>query len=289
MAEIAPTVMQKPAGNPLANYFRQPKIYVRLPSEGEFYPPGSLDVSTNGEYAVFAMTAKDELLFKTPDALMNGQATIEVIKSCVPSIKDPWKMPSIDVDAVLVAIRIATYDKNMDIGAKCPQCGNLNEYEFNLLTYLEQMNDFKYDSKINADPLIVTIRPYNYQETTKAAFKAIEQQKIFQIVNDETLSEEEKLDKFGLSFLKLTELTVEVICGCIASIETPEGVVTDQAQIKDFINNAPSDIFNKINDHVSAMRNDIEMKTQTVACTECTHQYQISITMDQSNFFAVRS
>ena len=289
MAEIAPTVMQKPAGNPLANYFRQPKIYIRLPSEGEFYPPGSLDVSANGEYAVFAMTAKDELLFKTPDALMNGQATIEVIKSCVPSIKDPWKMPSIDVDAVLVAIRIATYDKNMDIGAKCPECNNLNEYEFNLLTYLEQMNNFKYDSKINADPLIVTIRPYNYQETTKAAIKAIEQQKIFQIVNDDSLSEEEKLDKFGLSFLKLTELTVEVICGCIASIETPEGVVSDQAQIKDFINNSPSDIFNKINDHVSAMRNDIEMKTQTVACTECNHQYQISITMDQSNFFAVRS
>jgi len=289
MAEIAQTVIEKPAGNPLANYFRQPKIYIRLPSEGQFYPQGALDLSATGEYAVFAMTAKDELLFKTPDALMNGQATVEVIKSCVPAIKDPWKMPSIDVDAVLVAIRIATYDKNMDVSAKCPECGTLNDYEFNLLNYLEQMGSFKFNARIEADPLVVNIRPYNYQETTRAAIKAIEQQKIFQIVNDDSLSEEEKINKFGSSFLKLTELTVEVICGCIASIETPEGVVSDQAQIKDFINNAPSDIFNKINDHVNAMRNDIEMKTQTVGCSDCNHQYQISITMDQSNFFAVRS
>lgn len=284
-----PQSTKMPMNNPLANYFRQPKIYIKLPSGGEFYPDGALDLSDNHEYAVYAMTAKDELLFKTPDALMNGQATVEVIKSCVPAIKNPWKMPTIDVDAVLVAIRIATYDTNMDITAKCPSCSFVNDYEFNLLTYLDQMGSFKYNSRIESEPLIVNIRPYNYQEITKSAIKAIEQQKIFQIVNDESLSEEEKLDKFGSSFLKLTELTVEIICGCIHSIETPEGVVSNQSQISEFIANAPSNIFNKISEHITSMRNDIEMKTQNVQCEECKHQYQISVTMDQSNFFAVRS
>jgi hypothetical protein len=33
--------------NPLTSFYRQPKIYVKLPSKGEFYPPGSLDVSAN--------------------------------------------------------------------------------------------------------------------------------------------------------------------------------------------------------------------------------------------------
>ena len=65
--------------NPLANYFRQPKLYLRLPSQGKFYPEGALDHSQIDEYPVYAMTAKDELMFKTPDALMNGQATVEVI------------------------------------------------------------------------------------------------------------------------------------------------------------------------------------------------------------------
>ena len=66
--------------NPLASYYRQPKIYITLPSKGEFYPADSLDLSTNGQYAVYAMSAKDELLFKTPDALLSGQSTVEVIK-----------------------------------------------------------------------------------------------------------------------------------------------------------------------------------------------------------------
>lgn len=289
MADQQPTLGARPVSNPLANYFRQPKIFIRLPSEGEFYPPGSLDASANGEYAVYAMTAKDELLFKTPDALLNGQATVEVIRSCVPAIKDPWKMPSIDVDACLVAIRVATYGQSMDVTATCPSCNHVNEYDFDLVNYLGQMNNFKFAPQIAVDPLIVNIRPYNYLETTKASIKAVEQQKIFEIVNDPNMSDEEKVDRFGQSFLKLTEMTVDVVCGCIASIETPEGVVDDRKMIEEFINNASSEVFNKVNDHVQAMRNEIESKTQKVSCSECQHEYTISLTMDQSNFFAVRS
>ena len=82
---IAPTVtVNTPPANPLSGYYRQPKIYIRLPSGGEYYPEGALDVSENGDYPVFAMTAKDELMLKTPDALLSGESTVEVIKSCVP-------------------------------------------------------------------------------------------------------------------------------------------------------------------------------------------------------------
>ena len=275
--------------NPLVNYFRQPKIFVRLPSQGKFYPNGCLDVSQTSEYAVYAMTARDELMFKTPDALMNGQATVEVIKSCVPSIKDPWKMPSIDVDAVLVAIRVATYGQDMDVSASCPSCNEINDYEFNLVNYLTQLNSFNFVSKIDIGPLTINIRPYSYYETTKTALKAMEQQKILEIVNDNKLSDEEKVDQFSASFVKLTELTVDVICGCISSIDTPEGSVSDLKLIKEFINNAPSDVFNAVNNHVMSMKNEIESKTQTAVCQHCAHEYTISLTMDQSNFFAVRS
>ena len=94
--------------NPLQKYFRQPKIYLSLPSKGHWYPEGAIEMTENGELPVYAMTAKDELAFKTPDALLNGQSVVDVVKSCLPNIKDPWLMPSIDVDAILIAIRIAT-------------------------------------------------------------------------------------------------------------------------------------------------------------------------------------
>jgi hypothetical protein len=289
MTDFQKTPQEVPLSNPLAGYYRQPKIFIRLPSEGSFYPPGSLDISQTGEYAVYAMTAKDELMFKTPDALINGQATVEVIKSCVPAIRDPWKMPSLDVDAVLIAIRVATYGQEMDVNADCPKCFERNDYVFNLVTYLHSLSSFKFTTSIEVGPLTVNIRPYSYSETTKSSIKAIEQKRIFDIVNDDDIDEEEKLSRFSNSFIKLTELTVDVISGCITSIVTPEGEVSDAKLIAEFINNAPSDVFNKINEHVVGMKNDIEMSMQHVRCQSCDHEFDVNLTIDQSNFFDVRS
>lgn len=289
MSDLQENVAVKPKSNPLSNYFRQPKIFLKLPSNGKFYPEGVLDTSTTGEYPVYAMTAKDELILKTPDALLNGQATVELIKSCIPSIKDPWLMPTIDLDAALMAIRVATYGKDMEVSANCPACNHVNDYVFDIVAYLNKLQEFKYDEDITVGPLKIKIRPYDYKESTKASIKAIEQQRIFTTVTDDTLSDEEKLARFGQSFVKLTELTVDVVCGCITSIETPEGTVTDKAMIEEFINNTSSEIFNTINTHVMDMKNQIELRTQNVSCEECQHQYEINVTMDQSNFFGVRS
>lgn len=279
--------MQQPVKkhNPLANYFRQPKLYMRLPSHGKFYPEGALDRSEIDEYPVYAMTAKDELMFKTPDALMNGQATVEVIKSCVPAIKQPWLMPSLDLDAVLIAIRIASYGDQMDINSSCPACKHFNEFSMNLVQYLDDIGQTNYDTEVNVPPLSVHIRPYSYKEISRAAIKGLEQQKIFNIVNDETMPDEEKIEKFGESFVKLTQLTVDVVAGCITKIITPDGEVEDPVLIKEFVENAPSDVFNAINDRVLAMKEQMALKAQDVECTECQHKWSVEVTMDQTNFF----
>lgn len=275
----------KTAGNPLANYFRQPKMYLRLPSQGKFYPDGALDKSAIDEYPVYAMTAKDELLFKTPDALMNGQATVSVIKSCIPAIKDPWLMPSLDLDACLVAIRIATYGENMDVTATCPSCQTINDFVMSLIGFLDSVSGFNYEDTLEVGPLLIKIRPYSYKEISKTAIKTLEQQKIFAVISDDAMSDEEKLEKFGASFLKLTEMTVDVIAGCIESITTPDGVVTDSAVIKNFIENTTSEVFNTIKDRVDSMKEQMKLKTQNVKCTNCGHEWSMNLEMDQTNFF----
>ena len=275
--------------NPLAGWFRQPKIYVKLPSLGKFYPQTALDRSANDEYAVYSMTAKDELMFKTPDALLTGQSTVEVIKSCFPAILEPWSMPSIDLDFVLISIRIATYGDRMDIECKCPKCESENTYGISLQPWLDMFANFQYNDTVNVDPLVIKIRPYSYKEVTKISLRGMEQQKMFNVINDEELDDEAKLEKFGKSFVKVTELTIDVIADCITSIETPEGISSDKAQIKEFINNCPANIFETLQTHMQTMREGMEFTVKNVACGECQHVYSIPITMDNSNFFAVRS
>ena len=275
--------------NPLAGYFRQPKIYIRLPSQGKFYADGSLDISDNGEYPVYAMTAKDELMFKTPDALLSGQSTVEVIRSCIPAITDPWQMPSIDLDTALIAIRIATYGENMEISTVCPSCETDNSYEMNLVEWLTSISKFNYQETLPVEQLILHLRPYSYQEITKTNLKSFEQQRIFNVINDDNLSDEQKVEMFGKSFVKLTQLTVDIIAGCIRQIDTPEGSVSDQQMIKEFIDNSPKEVFDSISKHVSSMKDKIELKPLNAKCSNCSHEFIVHITIDQSNFFDVRS
>ena len=280
---------EKPV-NPLAQYYRQPKIFVRLPSKGEFYPKGSIEHSSNDEYPVFAMTAKDELMLKTPDALLNGQSTVEVIKSCVPAVINPWVMPVIDVDALLMAIRIATYGESMDVTGKCPKCKEEHDYAINLTSYLNEVQKYEFVTNVPTDPLTVTIRPYTYKEMTKVQLKAFEQQRAIAIVNDEAVDDQVKLEKFSESFTKLTDYTVTIVSDCISAIRTPDGsVVTDSEIIKDFIRNADKSVFDIVTKHIQAQKERMVMPETRVKCSDCEHEFELQITLDQANFFDVRS
>jgi hypothetical protein len=149
---------------------------------------------------------------------MNGQSTVEVIKSCVPAIQNPWLMPAIDLDAVLIAIRIATYGEGMDITVNCPSCNHENNFQLNLVGYLSTLNSFEYNDVVEVGPLTIYIRPFNYKEITKTAIKSLEQEKIFNIINDKTMSDEQKIEEFGISFLRLTDLTVGIVSDSIVKI-----------------------------------------------------------------------
>jgi hypothetical protein len=76
------------------------------------------------------MTARDELLIKTPDALLNGQGVAEVLQNCVPNILNAWECPQVDLDTLLIAIRLATYGEMMTISVKHPSLKD-NDFDNN--------------------------------------------------------------------------------------------------------------------------------------------------------------
>ena len=134
--------------NPLKQYFRRPAIYLKLPSGGKMYAPGVVSIPESGELAVYPMTAIDEISSKTPDALYNGTAMADIIKSCIPDIKDPWSINSIDLDAVLIAIKSAAGGDDMSIGSQCPSCTEISDYAVNLVGILSQLKSADYEKEL---------------------------------------------------------------------------------------------------------------------------------------------
>tara|TARA_B110000977_G_C10980413_1_gene455900 strand:+ start:158 stop:1012 length:855 start_codon:yes stop_codon:yes gene_type:complete len=283
--------MENKNTNPLQKYFRQPKIYLSLPSNGKYYPKGSLEVSENGEYPVFPMTARDEIMIKTPDALLNGQATASVITSCIPAIKDPFNMPSMDLDACLIAIRIATYGEMMEVSIKVPVTGEDKDFDLDLRIMLDQFSSVDYNSAIQLDGMIVNLRPLTYGEFTETSRKTFDEQRIFNVINDTDMAEGDKLATFTESFKKLTDLTILTLEKSIASIEVGDDVVTDQAHIKEFIANTDKGLFESVTNHIEEQRTKFQVKPLVVDATPeeieagVPETYEVPVTFDQSSFF----
>jgi len=282
----------QPSGhNPLQKYFRQPKIYLSLPSGGKFYPEGSLEVTDNNEYPVFPMTARDELTMKTPDALLNGQATVDMIQSCVPNIKNAWVIPSLDLDAILIAIRIATYGDTMDIDIKTPVTGEEKSFTVDLRIMLDGLISKEFGETFEMNGLTIHVRPLSYREFTDTSLKTFEEQRIFALVNNEDMAEEEKLQKFNESFRKLTDITVGTLERSIWKIDAGEDSVTNPAWIKEFVSNAEKGLFSALTEHLEKQREKFKIKPLVIDATEdeiakgVPETYEVPITFDQSNFF----
>lgn len=278
--------------SPLKKYYRQPKLYFELPSKGRFYAPGVLESTETGEFPVYSMTAKDELAFKTPDALINGQSTVDVIQSCIPNIKNAWEMPSLDLDAALIAIRIATYGENMALSTTVPGIEEEREFTVDLRDIISRFANVDFDDTIYIDDLVIKIRPMSYKEYTQSSLKTFEEQRVFSIVNDENMTEEEKISKFTATFKRLTEMTVGMVISSIVSIQVGEDVVTNQNEIKDFIQNADKKFYTTIVKHVTTQKEKYSVPPMTVKTDAddrekgAPESFEVPIVFDQANFFA---
>jgi|TARA_B100001094_G_C18040121_1_gene724565 hypothetical protein len=278
--------------NPLNKYFRQPAVYISLPSGGA-YPPHVLTPSTSGEYGVMPMTAKDEIRFKTPDALMNGEGVVEVIQSCIPDIKDAWQVKAHDLDTILIAIRIATYGETMDIKFTVPGSNEEAEHSLNLPALLENIrlkqiqNEFTLD-----DGMKISVNPLTYRDMTKASLQTFQQTKMYNAVQSSEIEDEQKLKRFNDAFKSLTELNSSILLKNIAKITTPEGAeVTDPAQIKEFVEKANTTLIKQIEEKLAVFRSQGAVEPVKLKATKeqiekgAPATYEVPVTFDSANFF----
>jgi hypothetical protein len=271
--------------NPLRQFFRQPAIYVRLPGNGHGWREGSLNMPANGELPVYPMTAIDEITYKTPDALFNGEAVVSVIQSCVPNILDAWATPSTDLDAILVAIRIASYGHSMDIGTQCPECKNEQDFGLDLRTVIDRLSAGDYSKPLIMGDLSVYFRPLDYAEITANSQYQFQQQKTLQALADTEVPDADRISQINTMMRQIMDLTIASMASSILHIQINHAIVSDPEHIREFITNCDRDMFNHIRDTVVALRTASELKPLKLRCPACQHQYEQAFTMDMSRFF----
>lgn len=269
--------------NPLQKYFRQPKIYVQLPSKGLYYPSGAL-IGDYTNVPIFAMNGMDEILYKTPDALFSGEATIKVIESCCPYIKDAGQMPSIDVDLLIIAIRIATFGDLLPYKKVCDSCGEENSYEVDLKQYVDYFSNLSYDNKIKVGELDITIRPLTYKELTDINLENFKMQKTLITLND-IQDEKLKQEQIDQVYRTLAEVQASIFINSIETVQIPEGIVDEKDWIAEWVKNSDRELFEQIKIKLEENKKAWDLPKQPVKCASCGAESEFEVELDQANFF----
>ena len=271
--------------NPLRQYFRQPAIYIELPSQGKFYPQGALNMPQTNKLPVYPMTAIDEITYRTPDALFNGQATVNVIQSCVPDIKNAWSIPSMDVDTVLVSIRIASYGHEMGFSTQCPACQHVSDQTIDLRNVLDSMRPVDYAKPIASGDMEIYFRPMSYQNMSDNNKLQYENQKMLQNIPDGAGTDVDKMSALSKALQEVTAMTVKALAQSIAMVKTPTAMVSEPEFIEELLKNCDRKLFNEIRDYIVTNKAQSEMQPIKLTCPECKHEYQQTVTLDMSSFF----
>ena len=280
--------------NPLAKYFRIPGCHVTLPSAGAFLPPGAIELTMSGEVAVLPMKAADELLLKSPDALMSGYAIEKLLESCVPGLRTPRLISQPDLDVLLLAIRAATFGETMSLSAECPKCKEPNDFECNLPALLATAGKIPKENAVKlSNEVVAYVRPYNLHNATRIALASYEEARRLQALDMAEAKEDNVLRarEVNRSLERINLLTLEVLADCVLLIRVPGNEVRDPVAIREFIHNVKKPWVSKLEKKVAEVNGMGIQKAITAKCDneKCGHAWKTEVELDPASFFASAS
>jgi len=267
--------------NPLSHYFRKPALYVSLPSAGRFYPENSIDLIEDNQYPVLPLTRQDEMVFMTAQA--DGSPVVSVIESCVPNIKDAWKMPAVDIDKLLVAIKIAAHGAGLDITSVCTNCEQENTSTVDLQIAIDQIRSPNYDEPLLIDDLEIYFQPVSYRQLNANNLAQFDEESLVTMLTDDSVDQQVKSDKISDLLDKIRLMATVVLSQNIQYVQLPNGRVDDQEYIREWLTNCDSKIYMQLQGQVIRNKELAELKPAEVTCASCATQYQHVYNLDISN------
>jgi len=201
--------------NPLSKYFRKPGIYVQIPTGGRFNP--EIEKTVLDELPILPMTAIDEISMQNPDELLNGEALVNIIKSCVPSIPNPRNLCNVDAELIFLAIKYATYGKDVEHTHTCSNCKEQADYNIDMNHILEKFPDIDDIPPIEHEDLKIFVTPPKLDSLTRLALMEVEQARILSSMSsvqekegDDDAREMEMAKQFAVSFRKVSKQNVDL-------------------------------------------------------------------------------
>ena len=275
--------------NPLQQYFRTPKLYVKLPTLGNYNSSDDIEMSDNYEVGVFPLTAIDQLMLRTPDALLNGQSLYTIIQSCVPSIKNVKKLTQPDINSIIVGIKVASNGAMFDFKCNCPSCQVENEVQINLTHYLDTADTLPDKKTIELDnDLLIYVKPYNFEQRNIQMINEFEESKALKLMDEKLdVDDTSKMIEISEHVNNIAQRTFDVVAQSLVKIEIKgqKEPVTDRTYLTEFLKGISKSQADIIINAIKELNETGIARTTDVVCQSCSYEWKQPIDFDPTSFF----
>jgi len=274
---------ETPNTNPLlAGIKNVPGLSIVLPTKALLYKHGELKESAlkSGELHVFPMSAKDELVLKSPDLLINGEAITRVVTRCAPEVLKPLDLFQPDMDAILIALRISTYGEGLRIQVDNKYYDAKKKGSQEILEYTVNLKKLLTGGKALTSLSECVVKLETGQ---KATIQPIRFDLGLQISQEDMDSLSEADDEAKMEMFKKRMQTVEdVLLSMICEIDG----ISNREQIKEWFELVPAVIFKTISEKAEEMAvlgplTEIEIKDPI-----SDQKWKTTVPINPADFFA---
>ena len=271
--------------NPLAIFQRKPQPLLKLPSNGRWWAPNSLE--NNSIIEVLSMTGRDEFMLLNANPILLNSVLVELIQRCIPAVKDAWQMPKVDMDAAIIAIRIASYGNMMKTVHQCPNCKADNIIDVDLHDMIDNITlpDFDQPIYIN-DDIAFYVKPTTMKDSETIALSQTRRLALLAEITKQDINQEEQAKLINDNLWQLTDDAVKMMSYNIDRVIAKGAVVSDPQFIQQWIMDADRESYDKINRGINDKLDEYKMPRYSTECSACGTNFQAEIEFLPNEFLS---
>lgn len=285
-------------------------ISIALPTMGRFYEDGVLAEGVDpGDININALGIMAELSTRDPFILASGKGMELLIPQICPSVLQPTKLAEIDMEAILIAARIATHGNEIVVEHTCARpvdgedgedgekvpCGEVNKIEVNLYDMIQRYGPLEFSDifvvELPEYKQKVFLRPIEYGHALSIIKESLITDQKTEVFNNtevtELLISDEKIDEYADLVAKRAISTMESIIYSIFYVESGNGGrVHDSESIKEWLMAISKENVKKIVDQAGTLSKSFYGNNEVkYRCAGCGNENITHVELDVQKLF----
>jgi transcription elongation factor Elf1 len=253
--------------------FVTPTEFVELPSRGHFYGPDH-PLHQQQVVEIKHMTTKEEDILTSMALLKQGVALDRMLENVVvdPKVKVENLLLG-DKNALIIATRIHGYGPEYNTSLKCPSCGELQSYSFNLESLNSQF------------PTEEALKEYNIEISSTGTFLIALPKTDYTVEARLISSSEEKKITDAQAYKKKKNFPETPITDLLRIIIVSVNGISDPGALGEFIATLPAIHARYIRRVYDKLVPSIDMKHSFV-CADCNHEGTVEVPLNTDFFWS---